>query len=391
MKGRLIAIAAVALALPAAASAGSGLLVGVSEDMMKWSATRPALTHRYVRHLGVGAVRVTFRWSPAERRPHGATILALRRAETAAAGRKLVLAVYSRADRAPLIWRLRDRYCSYVAGMLRLAPEVHDVVVWNEPNNPRFWKPQFAADGESAAPGAYEKLLAQCYDALHAVRPGVNVIAASAPRGNDDPLSARPSISPVAWYMDLASAYRASGRTRPILDTVGHNPYPDTSAEAPWTKHPGGTIGEGDYDKLVSVLSDGFAGTAQPVPGEGLSIWYMEDGFQTRVEPDVAQWYIGHETDQWAIDAFAARRRVAGGRVPDQAAQVADAIRLAYCQPDVGAFFNFLLADEPSLGGWQSGLLWANWTPKPAYETVARVVADLHRGWVDCSAYWGVG
>jgi hypothetical protein len=389
MKLRLAAIAAVALALPAVARAGDGLVVGVSEDMMKWSPTAQSQTHRLMRHAGLGAVRVTFRWAPGQVRPEGATLVALQRARRAAYGRRLVLAVYSKARRAPLIWRTRVEYCSFVSALLRRAPEVTDVVVWNEPNNPRFWRPQYDAAGVSVAPAAYEKLLAQCWDTLHAVRPDVNLIAPSAPRGNDAPFSARPSHSPVSWWTQLAAAYRASGRDRPIFDTVGHNPYPDTSSEVPWAKHPGGTIGEGDYDKFVSVLTDGFADTAQPVPGTGLSIWYMEDGFQTRVRADLAHWYVGQETDQWAVDAAGGDRRVAGENPGDQAAQVADAIRLAYCQPYVGAFFNFLLADEQQLGGWQSGLLWANWTPKPAYEAVARVVANLRRGWVDCAAYGG--
>src|SRR5262245_62291947 len=100
------------------ARAGDGLLVGVSEDMMKWSATRPALTHRHVQHLGIGAIRVTFRWSPGQRHPRGSTVVALRRAQQAAAGRKLVLSVYSRARRAPLVAARRDEYCSFVSALL---------------------------------------------------------------------------------------------------------------------------------------------------------------------------------------------------------------------------------------------------------------------------------
>jgi hypothetical protein len=265
-------------------------------------------------------------------------------------------------------------------------------VIWNEPNSSRFWRPQFNRDGTSAAAPAYELLLAECWDQLHAARPGVNVIAASAPRGNDDPLAAHPSESPALFYAGLASAYRASGRDRPIFDTVGHNPYPNTSAEPPWARHDGGTIGEGDYDKLVQVLTDGFAGTAQPVPGQGLSIWYMEDGFQTRVAGGLAPDYTGQENDLWALDAVSRERHTAGGsRVDDQATQLADALRLASCQPYVGAFFNFLLADERGLRGWQSGLLWANWQPKPSYRAFAHAVADIRHGWVDCTAFGGIG
>jgi len=375
-----------------AAHAGDGLLVGVSEDMMKWSPTRAVLVRGHMARLGIGAVRVTLRWSPGESRPRGATVVALRRAEYTARGRRLVLAVYSRARHAPQIARLRRQYCGFVVRLLSLAPEVKDVVIWNEPNSSRFWRPQFAPDGSSAAAPAYELLLAECWDELHMFRPDVNVIVASAPRGNDDPAALHPSESPVRFYTDLAATYRKSGRDRPIFDTVGHNPYPNTSAEPPWTRHEGGTIGEGDYDKLVRVLTDGFAGTAQPVPGRGLSIWYMEDGFQTRVAPSLAPDYTGHENDRWALDAVVhGRRTAAGGRVVDQATQLAEALRLASCQPYVGAFFNFLLADERGLDGWQSGLLWSNWQPKPSYRAFAHAVADIKRGWVDCTAFGGIG
>jgi hypothetical protein len=106
------------------AHAGSGLLVGVSKDMMKWSPTRPALVRGHMAGLGMGAVRVTFRWSPGQSEPRGYTVLALRRAEETAAGRRLVLAVYSKARNAPLIARLRRRYCRYVVHLLELAPYV---------------------------------------------------------------------------------------------------------------------------------------------------------------------------------------------------------------------------------------------------------------------------
>ena len=119
----------------------------------------------------------------------------------------------------------------------------------------------------------------------------------------------------------------------------------------------------------------------------------MEDGFQTRVAPGLSRDYAGRESDQWALDPVTHEGRTAAARrrADDQATQLADALRLAYCQPYVGAFFNFLLADERGLGGWQSGLLWANWQPKPSYRAFARAVADIHRGWVDCAAFGGMG
>jgi hypothetical protein len=388
--GRFLAVCAVVVAvLCPSAVAGQGLLVGVSEDGMKWSPERGTLTARYMYRLGIGAVRVTIRWSPGQSMPRGPTLIALRRAIRTAGHRRLVLAVYSQARRAPLIARHRRQYCGFVGRLLLRAGKVRDVVIWNEPNSGRFWRPQFGPDGDDAAAQAYEALLAECWDELHALRPDVNVIAASAPRGNDDPAAFHPSHSPLRWYQDLGAAYRASGRDRPIFDTIGHNPYPNTSAEPPWATHSGGTIGEGDYEKLVDVLTEAFSTTAQPVPGQGLSIWYMEDGFQTRIDRHFATAYLGRENDPFALAPLAARARQAAGGPPavDQASQLSDAVRLAYCQPYVGAFFNFLLADERTLTGWQSGLLWANWEPKPSYYRVRDAVFDVVGGRVDCTRY----
>ncbi len=384
--------AVLAAVLCSTATAGDGLLVGVSEDSMKWSPERGKLAARHMYRLGVSAVRVTIRWSPGQSAPRGPTLVALRRAIRTAGGRRLVLAVYSRAHGAPQIARRRRQYCGFVGRLLLRAGRARDVVIWNEPNSGKFWRPQYTPDGRDAAATAYEALLEECWDELHALRRDVNVIAASAPRGNDDPDAERPSHSPLQWYRDIGAAYRRSGRARPIFDTVGHNPYPNTSAEAPWATHPGGTIGQGDYAKLIRVLTDEFSETAQPVPGEGLSIWYMEDGFQTRIDRRFATAYVGRESDSFALAAVSSRgRQVAGdGLAVDQASQLSDAVRLAYCQPYVGAFFNFLLADERTLTGWQSGLLWANWQRKPSYSSFQHASFDVADGNVDCSPHPGL-
>jgi hypothetical protein len=266
------------------------------------------------------------------------------------------------------------------------------VVIWNEPNTSRFWRPQFAPDGTSLAPASYEALLARCWDALHAVRPGVNLIAASSPRGNDKPsASSNVSHSPVNFYRKLGEAYRTSGRRLPILDTVGHNPYPTTNAERPWTRHPNSTtIAEGDYDKLMSVLQEAFGNTAQPLPGQGrVSIWYMEQGFQTAVDPAKSSLYHGTETDRHVLPPWIARSAAGTFEdlAPDQATQLRDALEVAYCQPAVGAFFNFELADEAGLAGWQSGLLWADLTPKPSYQPFKAAVRAVLSGHVDCTRF----
>ncbi|MGE5274058.1 MAG: hypothetical protein ACM3QU_09935 [Verrucomicrobiota bacterium] len=390
----LISCLALACLLTGPARAGQGLVVGVADDTLKWSdkpTAQRALT--YSRDLGLRAVRVTVPWTPGQtrlgvldRQPVDRMILA-----TWGGGLRVVLAVYGKADDAPQTDAQRDAYCRFVASLLQRYPGVRDVVIWNEPNSSRFWRPQFAADGASLAPAAYEALLARCWDVLHAARPGVNVIAASAPRGNDNPgASANVSHSPGNFYRKLGLAYRQSRRRLPILDTVGHNPYPVTNAERPWTRHPGSTtISEGDYDKLMTVLTEAFGGTAQPVPGRrGVTIWYMEQGFQTTVDPAKAAFYRGRETVRQLLPPFfALAAGVTAGLAPDQATQVSDALQLAYCQPAVGAFFNFELADETNLAGWQSGLLWSDLTPKPSYVAFRSAVRRVASGRVDCTEY----
>ena len=59
-------------------------------------------------------------------------------------------------------------------------------------------------------------------------------------------------------------------------------------------------------------------------------------------------------------------------------------MELAYCQPMVGAFFNFELRDDASLDGWQSGLVRPDWSPKPAFAAYAQVVAAADGGSIQC-------
>jgi len=383
-----------ACVLAGAGRAAPGLLVGMDDDTLKWAdKAQSNATIAHAHDLGIRAVRVTVPWHPGQTRlsvddriPVDQMILS-----TWAAHFRVVLAVYGRAAEAPQTDADRNGYCTFVASLLRRYPGVVDVVVWNEANSGRFWRPQFDTRGNSVGPAQYEALLADCYDILHRMWPAVNVIAASSPRGNDNPAAALPSHSPVQFYRKLGEAYRASGRQLPIFNTIGHNPYPQMNSERPWAKHGGGTISEGDYDKLMTTLAGAFGGTAQPLPGQGrVAIWYMEQGFQTTVDPAKASFYRGVETIRDALPSWLTRT-VAGASglvaAPDQATQLTDALRVAYCQPGVAAFFNFEIADEPRLDGWQSGLLWADGTPKPSYDAFKAATRGLAARHVDCAHY----
>jgi hypothetical protein len=42
----------------------------------------------------------------------------------------------------------------------------------------------------------------------------------------------------------------------------------------------------GDWEKLMKALTTAFEGTAQPLPGQGPEIWWLELGYQTTIDED---------------------------------------------------------------------------------------------------------
>ena len=399
LKGVLVTIAALTAAAGLGAPAGAGgFFVGFDEDAPKdgWG----PLPFMQARAAGASACRITLMWAPGQTIVADADVAKLDRAVSGAAanGMKIVLAVYAASPTdAPQDDLARGQYCAYVRNALIREPAVNDVVIWNEPNSPPFWKPQFNADGANAAPAAYEALAARCWDVLHGFRSGINVIApATAPRGNDTT-----GHSPGNFIRKLGDAYRASGRTLPILDTVGHHVYGDNSSERPWYQHIGTkSIAEGDWNKLMSNLNAAFSGTAQPIPGECeahghcVEIWYLESGFQTVIEASKSTLYMGAENEPRPVPDYAGGEPEfpppdPASRSPDQSTQILDSVRLAACQPYVEGYFNFLLWDEQSLGGWQSGPYWWDHTPKDSLAAFQRAFGEATGGTVNCSALKG--
>ena len=240
------------------ANAEPGMFVGVSDDSFEWNAASMAAT---ANDLGLRAVRVTLNWTPGQRALSAGDREALGRVVAGADGLRVVLAAFNQGY-PPLDDGSRDAYCSYVADAITRFPAINDVVIWNEPNLSGFWRPQFGPPGQSA-PEQYEALLARCYDVLHALRPSINVIApATSLWGNDNPNAfSNISHSPTTFIEDLGAAYRASGRSAPLFDTLGHHPYPASSSERPWVVHADPTIiSLGDLGRLLSVMQEAFGG-----------------------------------------------------------------------------------------------------------------------------------
>jgi hypothetical protein len=357
-----VAFVAAAFLPRTVASTHLKIIVGVTDDTAKWMVRQDGIVGLH-RDLRLMAVRVTIPWRPGQAKPTALQQVYLQRIRRMTQlSERIVLAVYNTADQAPTTRQARKQYCAFVRGAVKRVPLIHDVEIWNEVNSPTYWP-------EAAGPDSYAKLLARCYDVLHSRPFPINVISSTASRHD-----------PANFIFGLGDEYRSLGRSRPLFDTIGHNPYPENSAEPPSAQHPeSDLIAEGDYETLMNVLHTAFDETAQPVPGErGVTIWYVEDGFQTVPPREKRRYYRGRENDRYALPATSTD-------AVDQATQLRDAILLAYCQPAVSGFLNFGLLDEDRLGGWQSGLLWRDGTRKPSYDTFKAAIAEVRRRDTDCS------
>jgi hypothetical protein len=89
---------------------------------------------------------------------------------------------------------------------------------------------------------------------------------------------------------------RPRDRLHPLVDTFGHNPYPENAAEPPWMKHADPrTVGQADLDHLLGAIravrgEDGAAAAARRrdfrvVPRDGLS----DDGVAREASADRRQ------------------------------------------------------------------------------------------------------
>jgi hypothetical protein len=343
------------------------IVVGAVEDAAK--AGDPASAMTLARRAGFGAVVLSAVWNPPATAVDPAELDRLRGAVRAASARRItpVVAVYSFSGVTPLTPEARSQFASFAASIPRGLPRVRYVIVGNEPNQNQFWMPQFGDDGSDAAAPAYLSLLAESYDAIKRVDPDVTVIGgALAARGSDDPAGKRPTHSPTQFIQDLGAAYRASGRSKPVLDMFALHPYPESYSIPPSFAHPRTTtIGLADYEKLTGLLADAF--------GKSPPIVYGEYGIETTIPPEHATAYTGTEPTE-PVDETT------------QAAYYVEAMRLAVCQPLVRMLLLFHVTDEPRLEGLQSGVYYADGQPKSSLPRVANAARNAAEGKLECRA-----
>ncbi len=283
-------------------------------------------------------------------------------------GIHVVLALYGR----PATAHNAKFFCGWSAMVAATVQQwgIHDFIIWNEPNTSLYWSPQ-----DSTAPAAYEALLARCYDAIHAADSSSRVIGFGlSPRSNGPGQTA-----PIPFILAVGAAYRASGRTTPIMDQMSIHPYPNPNSP---TDGPSVGYSDPDFygvpnlDRVKQAIWVAFHGTAQPTTLNGLTFRIDELGWQTNTN---------------AYPQYYNKENVAVVSEQTQAVYIRQTVQKYFaCDPTVTDVEWFLLVDEPTRngktqsgkvigGGWQSGLLTAGGegvsTPKLAYSEDAPLFA----------------
>jgi hypothetical protein len=241
----------------------------------------------------------------------------------------------------------------------RYGSEVSLWAIWNEANHPAFLQPQFESRGQPASPRIYRALFQAGYNGLKAAglaAPKV-LMGETAPTGSDTvtrregPLH---DVAPLAFLrgvLCLNSHYRKAGSCG-SLPAYGYAHHAYTIPAGPFYKPP-----EPD-DVMIGVLSRlsralDLAARAGAIRA-GMPIYLTEFGVQSKPN------------------------RYLGVPVGKQAEFDAIAEHIAWSNPRVAAFSQYLLRDDP-LGGapgssvhggvvrFQTGLEYVSGAPKPLY------------------------
>ena len=174
-------------------------------------------------------------------------------------------------------------FSSWLQTAARRLPTVTTWIAPNEPNQPRFWQPQFTSRCGNASGQSYFRAQATMYDTLKTVNGAIEVVGvALSPRGNDMCRAAsNVSTSPARFLRSLGAAMRASKRNRPIMDSISQHPYPLLNTHGPAKGYRWPNIGMSNLDRLKQAFWDAFNGTAQPTFEQGLDVYLDEHGWQT--------------------------------------------------------------------------------------------------------------
>jgi hypothetical protein len=249
----------------------------------------------------------------------------------------------------------------------RYGGQVETWSIWNEPNHPQFLQPQYSGE-RPAAPRIYRRLFVAGRAGLAQSGNGADrvLLGETAPRGTGR------AVAPLTFLrgtLCLSSRYRRVGRCAKLaVDGYAHHAY--TTRGGPFFRPPGpNDVTIGVLSRLVRALDRAArAGAIR----RNLGIHLTEFGIQS--VPD----------------------RLLGVSLAQQAEFAAISEHIAYRNPRVRAFSQYLLRDDPAVpgpperrySGFESGLRFADGRPKPFHEGFRLPLVARRRG--GRASLWGL-
>jgi hypothetical protein len=97
-------------------------------------------------------MRITRQWHPGESKVPTAFQDTLYRIIGDVSGLRIVVSLSGRPEDTPRTEEARRQYCNYLADLLRVNPQIRDVVIWDDPNDQAFWSPQFKRGRDERRP-----------------------------------------------------------------------------------------------------------------------------------------------------------------------------------------------------------------------------------------------
>ncbi len=376
LAGLLTLAAGVMDAGSALASHGQGLFFEAPSELLD-PASRP-LAIEQMQHLGVKAVRIELSWysvapgrDSASRPGFDATDPSSYEwgqydALLAEAKRLHWLVLLTVAPPAPR-WATANRTAPYVTRpddrdfkefMTALGRHygsiVTDYAIWNEPNEYNALRPQFGANGSPAAPMVYRGLFEAGYEGLRAagIKAPRVLMGETSPGGFAKMTGKVPGysgVAPLAFLRStlcLSASYRRA-RSCSKLPAYGYAQHPYASnIEGPFYKPSNPeSVTIGTLGRLVNALNRaGKAGAIKP----GMQVYITEFGVMSKPN------------------------RYFGVSVARQAEYDAIAERIAWENPRVADFSQYLLRDDPlskeaGVVTFQTGLEYADGEKKPLF------------------------